>query len=568
MSSIRPFMRGILLLALLAGTSVAQQNPFEQLEGPRLEKKARPNAGEKERNKAPVADADEQLLTQLEADLDAAIQGVELLPGAVKKLTERFTKEFRENEAKLTIDGTDPETRRELINRQRVIAQYVIELERREQYSSNRGFGDQMQKVQAVIRDFQRANPKLARDERFRKLQREAPQRVMNNRRNRFGGRPESTTISAMLDRLSDGDMRRLLAEDEYTRAHPGEQQGAIQGRRHELRALLKLRWKQDRLVVDRDHWDEAFAGQSAEDISKEIDALLSDAGVPAPTDRELARMRGAQQGESNLLRLFHELRGGGRNGSYGRSGGPDSVNAHFDDGSLRARIKSEPNVLQFSVEEVASPYRILRVREASGVVEIVLLGDDLIHRFRQAADGSVKLTEIYQDEVIKHEADSFAKLYAAESRFVDDRFFALLDHLGIVLPVGRFDPVVVQQLLEALASNQNEVIAEVDRLVAELDAGRFSIRERAYGDLRVRIEEFYPYLALKQDDRTLSAEVRARIGKLLKTTERNGKVSAGSLVTAMQLTRDADYLDQVRDLVDEAGRQLIDRQLKQLLLE
>jgi len=103
---------------------------------------------------------------------------------------------------------------------------------------------------------------------------------------------------------------------------------------------------------------------------------------------------------------------------------------------------------------------------------------------------------------------------------------------------------------------------------VAELDAGRFSIRERAYGDLRVRIEEFYPYLALKQDDRTLSAEVRARIGKLLKTTERNGKVSAGSLVTAMQLTRDADYLDQVRDLVDEAGRQLIDRQLKQLLLE
>lgn len=571
MSFIRLFLCGLCLIVLLARPSVAQDNPFEPLKDPvPAGKDGRRDSSEEKRVEGQLVDDDEKLLAELEEELDVAVQGTELLPRAVRKLTEEFTKEFRENEAKLSQanGNVEAQMRTKLIRRQRVIAQYVIELERREDYSANRGFGDQMQKVQALIRDFQRAHPKLARDERFRKIQQEAPQRVFNNRRNQVRGSQETTTISAMMDRLSTGTVRSWLAEDEYTRAHPGEQDGAIPSRRSELRALFKLRWKQDRLVIDREHWDEAFAGQSKSDISREIDALLSEAGVPAPSERELARMRGRQLGESNLLRLFHELRGGGRNGAYGQSNAGEAVSAHFEDGLLRARLKSAPDSLQLSVEEVASPTRILRVSETRGALEIVLLGNELIHRFRQEANGSVAIVEIFQDEVVKYSADSFAKLYASESRYVEDRFFALLDHLGIIMPVTRFDPEVVQQLLETLKTSQDELFAEVSRLVAELDADRFSVREQAFGDLKERIEEFYPLLLSRQEDATLSAEVRARIGKLMKSTERDGKVSAGSLVTAMQLTRDADYLNEVRDLVDDKGKKIIDRRLKQLLLE
>ena len=100
---------------------------------------------------------------------------------------------------------------------------------------------------------------------------------------------------------------------------------------------------------------------------------------------------------------------------------------------------------------------------------------------------------------------------------------------------------------------------------MSELDSDRFKTRESAFSSLRDGIEDYFDALHMKQFDESLSIEVRARIRKLLQRGEKDGKVYAGTLVASMKLADNADYLDQVVDLVDGDDKQLIEKRISEL---
>ena len=53
--------------------------------------------------------------------------------------------------------------------------------------------------------------------------------------------------------------------------------------------------------------------------------------------------------------------------------------------------------------------------------------------------DDGLSVVELAPDDVLKFRAKSFADLYRQEPRFVEMRFFALLDHLGIARAIEVF---------------------------------------------------------------------------------------------------------------------------------
>ena len=527
-------------------------------------------AEDQEDEKARKEAEEKKLLDALEKKLEDLIVGKDKFSTTVSDLEEKFKAEFHLNEQKFAESKRNEQ--REILDRQRLIAQYMIDLSMRKSEQSRFGMNDQVRKVNDALNDFRREHPQLGRNERFREMQREMPQRAMRNRRG-FAGSHEQPTLTSMMKRLSAGEVLKLGEEIESTRAHPGEQRGPITGRRDALRAMLKLHWDGEQLRIDRRHWDVPYAGQSAGDINAEVTAMLEERGVKLnqqqQQQRQMAMMQrfGGTGAQSNILRLFDELRGSTRTG-YGRTAQGDAVRTYFQDGALHARLLSSSSSFELVLQELHGPSRTLRVADSDKGLSIVLLGDNLIHRFHQQPDGTVSVVEVLDDEVVSQKAQSAAQLYGKEPRFVEDRFFALLDHIGVVAPLTRFHPYVVEQLIETLATDQDAIRSEVAELVRKLDASRFATRESAYAELKQGIEEYYECLYGFRKDNELSREVRARIGKLLAFGSGDNAVHAGSLVSVMGLASDADYLDEVRDLVKEADRALVDERLKQLVLE
>ena len=542
---------------LLPRDAETESQPTEDAESdPKLDEKAAREAEEK------------KLLDELEKELEDLIAGKDKFSRTVSDLEEKFKAEFHLNEQKFA--EAKPTGRRRILDRQRLIAQYMIDLAVRVNEQRRFGMGDNVRQVNDAISKFRRKHPELGRHERFREMQREMPQRAMRNRRG-FSGSHEQPTLTAMMKRLSSGEVLTLDEEVESNWAHPGEQKGPITDRRAALRSMLKLRWEGERLKIDRSHWDIPFAGQSPSDVREEVNAMLEERGVELDARQQqrqamMLQQRTANSQHANVLRLFDELRGSTRT-SYGRTANGDTVRTHFQDSALHARMVASSTSFELVLQELNGPNRMFRIAESEKGLSIVLLGDSLIHRFQQGPDGKVSVVEVLDDEVLNHQAPTAARLYGREARFTEERIFALLDHLGIVEPLTRFHPEVIQQLMESLASDHDGLQTEVRRLVKSLDANRFAEREKAYSQLKAGIEEYYECLYRSRHDEELSREVRARITKLLAFGSEDRAVHAGSLVSAMGLTQDADYLDQVRDLIGDSERELVDGRLKQLLV-
>jgi hypothetical protein len=206
-----------------------------------------------------------------------------------------------------------------------------------------------------------------------------------------------------------------------------------------------------------------------------------------------------------------------------------------------------------------------LRIVDEKGALEILLVGD-MVHRFAQRSDGEgLTLVEIVDDEVLSHKAKSFADFYGQNPGFVEDRFFALLDHLGFIAPASRFDPQIVHRLLEHLRMDKDSLRDEVSALVADLDADRFTRRKAAYAKLRNRLDEYYELLYEQQNDIDISIEVRASIKKLLDASESSPASYFDGVISSLGLADDVEYLTEVRDIVDADATRIVDARLELL---
>jgi hypothetical protein len=475
-----------------------------------------------------LTDEEQKKLNDFYEEIEDLLAGRDEFSLIVKKLKGDLKTEFQENERQLIAieEGkpTDGSQLRNLADRQKTIAQSIIELDLRIS-STRRSDTFQLQRdIRERFNVFRRGNARLARSPEFLRKEQELTMQAMRQGAG-FGRRNQPATLTETMRSLSATDVQP--SPNELTlRAHPGEQKGAIQELRTGLRKLLKLRWVGESLAIDREHWDEAFAGQTISDIRGKVDRLLEKAGAPEqvnddPRGAIFAAMQ-PTQARTNLQRLFHELRSGNAAGAISQQSSGQVVVMTLNNGSLNVRMTTHFGRFQRVIQEVSAPSRIVRMVDQDGRLEIIVVGD-MVHRFVQhAEDQRLMVDEIFEEKVLSYQAESFADFYRHQPRFVEDRFFPLLNHLGIIPPTSRFDQQTVHRLLENLQLDKAAARQEAERLVADLDSDRYTRRESAFKKLRSGLERYHPALYAMTQDPDISVEARASIRKLLDLSRSN----------------------------------------------
>ena len=104
-------------------------------------------------------------------------------------------------------------------------------------------------------------------------------------------------------------------------------------------------------------------------------------------------------------------------------------------------------------------------------------------------------------------------------------------------------------------------VIAEA----SAMPTGVQSTREAAYEKLFAKMNDYYDLLYAKQEDKTVSLEVLTRIKKLLTTSKVKEASQLDSVVSVLRLADDAEYLDELKGIVNAEQRESIERRLESL---
>jgi len=515
-----------------------------------------------------ISDEDQKLLDEFFKELEDIVDGSGKRAQTISDLKDELQAEYRTNELVLK---DNPEERK-LMDRQKLIAQYYMDLSTRSVESDPRKMHERVSTVSKRVREFRKAHPKLSRLEDFRTRERAIRNSAMQ-RGGGFGGFgfDRNSSMLTTMKSLSATGVAPDIWEPKVTRAHPGEENGVLQENAFALRRLLRLRWDGEQLDLDRNHWGDAFAGETLQSIVKDVDHLLEERGVTAIVNddenrnrQRMIMMNGMAQGvdgsASHLGRIFKELQSSG--GGY--SGGGGNGRWTTESNSLSASLALNGTNFQFRFTEASFPNRTVILNSKDGALRFIVLGD-LVHRFTQHTGEKVQVTEILNDEVINHTAQTFAALYRTQPRYVEDRFFPLLEHVGIVPPLSRFDAPVVQRVCELLKGNRAEVKERFDAIAVNLDVDEFTKRDAAYRAIRANLDEFFPFIYEASKDETLSIESRARISKLLEIGNQNGTAELDSMIAGLGLTNDSEYLAELSEIAPADARPALKAQIDSL---
>ena len=356
----------------------------------------------------------------------------------MKELRAELKREYRELERRILDDSLfGPEQVTELMDRQRIIAQCYQDLQHRIHVEIPHRLSNMHQVIHQYFNNFKNRNPKLASDPRLA---------AKENEFSAFFGHGvfgyEIKSLAETTQELSGNDVppEKVVAT---SLAHPQAQQGPIQELHHGLRSLLKFKWHEGNLVLDRDHWDVLFARMTVADVRREVDRQLERKGII------VSNTNGGYSppNDSNGARLFKELTAKRVNNQRFRA----HARSSFRDEKVMALLYGVDR-FDLRIEELQGPRRWMRITEPERGLEFLLVGREFVHRFSPKPNGGLTVVEITNDEVLRFDAESFADLYRREPKFVEGRFFALLDHLGIIAPPGRFHPQVVARLFEIIS--------------------------------------------------------------------------------------------------------------------
>ena len=221
-------------------------------------------------------------------------------------------------------------------------------------------------------------------------------------------------------------------------------------------------------------------------------------------------------------------------------------------------------NLFRFEFRERAFPHRLLIVEQTGPQLTLTLYGD-IVLRLKQAEDGSIRVVETMEDELVTRSSESLGKLYQTDPEFVETRLFPLLFHIGIIPPASRFDSSIIDRVVERLTIALETSDAETAfKLIAELDADDYQIRQAATKRLEAKIEQFRELLVAAANDQDASFEKRSRI-KFLLDKDSLDSVESDGLISSLRLLEDPQYLAIIMQELGEDDCKPIAHRLEQL---
>ena len=558
---------GVVAFFLYTAVAVAQDDAAPQ--------DAAPKKVETEAEKL-VREFDE-FAAQIDKEIARREEHTERGESVLKTYRQQLTAEYQENTVKLSqslAGHLAPIDQHSLKERQKVIALHLWELERLEPLLEAKVIptDDLQEKVRNQMMVLQRARRvgKSAGElnQRCQELQQkvfELEHRRHNNpaarMREMYDGFYE---VQPKLD-ATIGNQRDAAAGP----FEPSKHSGALPGIRSPLRRMLKLSWRGKSLSLDRDHWNDLFAGKTLADVADEVRRAFEDRGVELFSDSEHLRGRRTTLDLPNVCLLFQNLQYSATKGQGGprgtsRSGGGGQWQQSFETGQLHAMLASHDDVIDLDIKEKKSPYRSLRIfSQSDDSLRISLLGERMLY-IEQRGDGRVRLLEVYRDEMLHATGDSFLDVYSKHPDFVEASLLPSLDELGFVVPATRYSPQVagrVVQLARIMQSNRAETF---DRLVKNLDSPSYSTREMAGLELEKQLDSYADLVRDAYQDQGLSIEVRARLKRVLHLDEK-GPRQLDEFIAGMNMLNDPRYLVNLLPKLADHEIPIITARLEQL---
>ncbi len=357
---------------------------------------------------------------------------------------------------------------------------------------------------------------------------------------------------------------------------------GPVQTLSDDLRRLLKLKWDDSNLIIDRPHWDAQSDLKTQEDIVAEVDQLLRANGVSGDLltpDEEEGFPRGFPRGLRRGLpsangpkvsilfdRLLQSAQKQLQPGGFSSGGGGSSgeVRREFSCAAISVEMHVTPDSFNLRIVENELSRMFLVWCGDDGRLKIMVEADQLVFLIKQAPDKKTEVIEITDDDISRVKAKSFKALYRERPEYLETRVFPLLDYFGIITPYTRYNRFVVRSVLAQLQAADVDATKETDELVVALDDDRFEVRQAATKQLQ---DGYYRYrkameAALKNSD--LSFEARSRIKRIVADHERlYGDVE--QFASSLRLSEDPDFLVQILPKTAETDRSVIVARLNEI---
>ena len=515
------------------------------------------NAGDKRPEKVlSVGERFEEFASEIEKEMDRReLEGNKSLK-TVRKLQDEQREIYRACHAeimRLAAERMTKATRNSIADqsqKQRLAGARLNELELQAEKllasssNSHRNNQDLMTKLNGFSRDLSREDrTEFQRDSKAQRRFGNLMQKVMSRRVRHYSQRGFRDLTKGL---VADNPTNGVRYPD-----HPGAQEGSMQEARSALNKILSLTWQGDHVTIDRRHWDNLFAGRSPEEMEQDVEFLLQkqNVSVPKADQHGMPFNRGISQ--HNVLRLFDNLRHEFGNSGRSSSTSGANVSVSFSNQVASAELQLTGGSFRFEFRERTSPRRLLMVNQSNDGLSITLFGE-VVLRFHQRGDGTVSIVETMGETLTSRNSESFGRLYLNDPEFIETRLFPLLHHVGIVPPASRFDPSVVDRVVERLTlAMQTEDVELAHQLIEELDSDEFQVRQAASKRLEAKVEQYRELLVAAANADDASFERRSRIKFLL---DKNSLASGDSdgLISSLRLMDDPVYLAIIMQQLDD----------------
>ncbi|MEM8670088.1 MAG: hypothetical protein AAGG48_21350 [Planctomycetota bacterium] len=356
------------------------------------------------------------------------------------------------------------------------------------------------------------------------------------------------TSDRAFFDVSESLEARQAPADqdvDEPAPIHPMEQL------KRPIQRLIKLTWRDGRIVVDRTHWQDMFPTESLASIAIEADKELKERGLRLSQNahRSFLPEKVFFERESNVFLLFQNCRHAVSQLGHdaltsttlrGKNGGVVSTK------QVSVLVQLADNAFLMEVDEKTARKRQLRILDDGQSVSISYGTDDKTWlELGQVLDAEASVRFRMNGHAFDLQGDTLADVYAKDPELIEEHVFPELRRLGIIPPMTRFDPRIINLVVTKIRLTESQYSDELMALIEQADGPRFQLRTEAMRRLNEDMEVFAPLILEWQKSSEMSLELRRRLKRVTTLYEREfGQLE--TLVAKLNLMQRPDYLREI----------------------
>jgi hypothetical protein len=348
---------------------------------------------------------------------------------------------------------------------------------------------------------------------------------------------------------------------------------GLLQEIPDDVGRLIGLTVSRKRLILDRAHWRRVLKGQDLEELRAKQRGL----GMSKFFDEKYFRSRQGWTKEhlelarecGFAMRLFQQAcaqkwyRGGGGGGM----GFGDRMTMNFSIvNELRAQLTIQKDRVHIVLVERKGPSRKIEVYDdGRRAMRILVMREDgtAVLLINQAANGRFAVADAMGERFFVAGAESFKAFSHKYRRYVNERLFGYLKHLGILTPPDPYSKAVRDVVVLRLTGLSEQETRRAWHLISQLDDIQYHKQEAAARILTERLNHYHEVLKEATRSKSLSTGAKTRIKQIFVEALEADRIKQA--IDGRGLLDDVDYLIKLMGKTKGQARKAVENRLKKI---